>query len=54
VLSGYQAHNGEDYYEGTLENGATTVTANIAGNYWTRIIRPESREEFFYTPTPRK
>ncbi len=54
VLSGYRAYNGEDYYEGTLENGETTVTANIAGNYWTRIIRPESREEFFYTPTPRK
>ena len=54
VLSGYRAHNGEDYYEGTLENGVATVTANIAGNYWTRIIRPESREEFFYTPTPRK
>jgi len=54
VLSGYRAHNGEDYYEGTLENGVTTVTANIAGNYWTRIIRPESRAEFFYTPTPRK
>jgi murein DD-endopeptidase MepM/ murein hydrolase activator NlpD len=54
VLSGYRAHNGEDYYEGMLENGEKTVTANIAGNYWTRIIRPESREEFFYTPTPRK
>jgi LysM repeat protein len=54
VLSGYRAHNGESYYEGYLENGEKTVTANIAGNYWTRIIRPESREEFFYTPTPRK
>jgi len=54
VMSGNRAHNGEDYYEGTLENGATTVVANTAGNYWTRIIRPESREEFFYTPTPRK
>ncbi len=54
VLSGYRAHNGESYYEGYLENGEKTVTANIAGNYWTRVIRPESREEFFYTPTPRK
>ena len=54
VLSGYRAYNGEDYYEGTLENGEITVTANLAGNYWTRIYRPESREEFSYTPTPRK
>ncbi len=54
VMSGYRAHNGEDYYEGTLENGKITVVANTAGNYWTRIIRPESRPEFFYTPTPRK
>lgn len=54
VLSGYRAYNGEDNYEGTLVNGDITVTANIAGNYWTSIYRPESREEFSYTPTPRK
>ena len=53
VLSGYRACNGEDKYEGSLVNGDITVTANLAGNYWTRIYRPESREEFSYTPTPR-
>lgn len=56
VLSGYRAYNGEKNYEGSLvnEEEGITVTANIAGNYWTRIYRPESREEFSYTPTPRK
>ncbi|MDK2982146.1 MAG: LasA protease [Chloroflexota bacterium] len=54
VMSGYCAHDGEKYYEGYVENGKSRVTANIAGNYWTRIIRPDSRPEFFYTPTPKK
>ena len=55
VLSGYRAYNGEKNYEGSLVNDeeGITVTANIAGNFWTRIYRPESREEFSYTPTPR-
>lgn len=55
VLSGYRAYNGEKNYEGSMvnEEEGITVTANIAGNYWTRIYRPESREEFSYTPTPR-
>jgi len=53
VLSGYRAYNGEKKYEGTLSNGETTVVANIAGNYWTRIIRPDSEPKYLYTPTPR-
>jgi len=52
VLSGYHAYNGEKKYEGTLSNGETTVVANIAGNYWTRIIRPDSEPKYLYTPTP--
>jgi len=29
------------------------ITANTAGNYYTRSIRPDSDPEYFYTPTPR-
>lgn len=62
VLSGYRAKNGEDtcdyawwgWCRGTLDNGEFTATADPFGNFWTRIIRPESRPELFYTPTPRK
>ena len=62
VLSGYRARNGGEtcdyaywgWCRGTLENGEYTVTANPYGNYWTRIIRPESEARFFYTPTPKK
>ena len=62
VMSGYRAANGEKpcdyayygYCSGTLDNGETTVTADPYGNFWTRIIRPESRPELFFTPTPKK
>jgi len=53
-LSGYRAYNGGDFCEGSLKSDEYTITANYAGNYWTRVIRPESRPEFFYTPTPKK
>jgi hypothetical protein len=62
VMSGYRAKNGDkpcDYAwwgwcEGSLSNGEYTAVADPFGNFWTRIIRPESRPEFFYTPTPKK
>ena len=61
VMSGYQATNGDKpcdyaYYgfcSGTLENDENTVTADPFGNYLTVIYRPDSRLEFFYTPTPK-
>lgn len=62
VMSGYRAKNGEEtcdyawwrWCKGSLDNGEYTVVANPFGNFWTRIIRPESRPELFYTPTPKK
>ncbi|MBM3137447.1 MAG: hypothetical protein FJZ98_04585, partial [Chloroflexi bacterium] len=62
VLSGYRAKNGEEYCDyawwrwcrGSLSNGEFTAVADPYGNFWTRIIRPESRPELFYTPTPKK
>lgn len=54
VLSGYRAYKGEDYYKGTLVRANRLVTANLAGNSRTRIVRPESLPKYLYTPTPRK
>jgi len=62
VLSGYRAKNGEEtcdyawwgWCRGSLSNGEYTAVADPFGNFWTRIIRPESRPEFFFTPTPMK
>jgi LasA protease len=53
VLSGYRAYNGDEPYEGTLVRGSTTVIANAFGNYWTKMMRPDSDPKFFYTPTPK-
>jgi len=60
VLSGYRAHNGERdctgdrFCQGYLDNGERVVTADAYANASTNIMRPDSRAEFFYTPTPRK
>lgn len=62
VMSGYRARNGEEicdyawwgWCEGSLSNGEYTAEADPYGNFWTRIIRPESRPELFFTPTPKK
>ena len=60
VMSGYQAGNGDEpcdyaywgFCSGTLANDEKTVTANAYGHL-TAIYRPDSRPEFFYTPTPK-
>ncbi len=60
VLSGFRAHNGERdctgdrFCQGYLDNGERVVTADAYANAGTNILRPDSRPEFFYTPTPRK
>lgn len=62
VMSGYRAKNGEEtcdyawwrWCRGSLSNGEYTAVADPFGNFRTRIIRPESRPELFFTPTPKK
>ncbi|MCL4825653.1 MAG: peptidoglycan DD-metalloendopeptidase family protein, partial [Anaerolineales bacterium] len=39
VLSGWTVHNGARPYQGTLTNGARTVTADPYGQSWSVIIR---------------
>ncbi len=41
ILSGWQAHNGTEPYEGTLTNGDQTITASPSGSYATRIYRED-------------
>ena len=60
VLSGYRAYDGardcfgDRFCQGYLDNGERVVTADAYANAGTNILRPDSRPEFFYTPTPRK
>jgi len=53
VLSGFQAKNGEDFCEGSLEDEERVVFAFPWSNYLTDLYRPDSKPKYLYTPTPK-